>query len=210
METKPDTQTKWNNLPSRELIEKIISALKTNGIEAYYFESGDDAKKKVFELLPEGSEVMNMTSATLDELGISKEIEESGKFNSVRKKVSAMNRETQKKEMKTIGIAPEYAIGSVHAVTENGEILVASGSGSQLPAYVYGADNVIFVVGANKIVKNVDEGMKRIYEHSLPLESERVKKVYGMPRSNVNKILIINKETAGRIKLIFVNKTLGF
>ena len=122
-----------------------------------------------------------------------------------------MNRKNQGREMQKLGAAPEWAIGSVHAVTENGEVLIASASGSQLPAYAYGSSNVIFVVGAQKIVKNVDEGIKRIYEYCLPLESERARIAYGVPGSSVNKILIINKEfQEKRINLIFVNEVLGF
>ena len=152
-----------------------------------------------------------MTSVTLDKIGISKEINESGNYNSVRKKLMTMDRKTQGKEMQKLGAAPEYAIGSVHAVTEDGKILVASNSGSQLPAYVYSSNNVIFVVGTQKIVKNLNDAFKRIYEYTLPLESERAKKAYGVPGSFVSKILIINREiNPGRIKLIFVNEVLGF
>jgi len=154
---------------------------------------------------------MTMTSVTLDALGISKEINESGNYNPVRDKLYSMNRETQKKEMKTLGSSPEYVIGSVHAVTEDGKIMVVSATGSQLPAYVYGSNNVIFVVGTQKIVENIDQGMKRIYEHTLPLESERAKKAYGVPGSFVSKILIINKEIdPNRINLIFVPEAIGF
>ena len=153
---------------------------------------------------------MTMTSVTLEMIGISKEIEESGRFNSIKKKLLSMDRKTHGREMQKLGAAPEYAIGSVHAVTEDGEILIASNSGSQLPAHSYGSDKVIFVVGAQKIVKNIDEGMKRIYEHSFPLEDERAMKAYGM-HSGVNKILIINKEfQPARIKVIFVKEKIGF
>ncbi|MEK6840343.1 MAG: LUD domain-containing protein, partial [Nanoarchaeota archaeon] len=152
------------------------------------------------------------TSVTLETLGIAEEIAKSGKYNDVRKKFERMMADKkQKREMKKIGAAPEYAIGSVHAITQNGEILIASGTGSQLPAYAYGSDKVIFVVGTQKIVKNLDEGIRRIYEHSLPLESERAKKAYGVPGSSVNKILIINKEVSpSRIHILFVNRVLGF
>ena len=121
-----------------------------------------------------------------------------------------MDRNTQSQEISELGAATKCAIGSVHAVTEDGHILIASNTGSQLSAYVYGAENVIFIVGTNKIVKNTDDGIKRIYEHSFPLENERAKKAYGM-NSAVNKILILNKEfKQNRIKLVFVKEKLGF
>ena len=197
-------------LANESKIERTVSALKANGIDALVAENGDEAKRKILELLPAGAEVMDMTSTTLDTIGISKEIQDSGKFNSVRKKLFSMDRKTQSSEMRKIGSAPDWAIGSVHAVTEDGNVLIASASGSQLPAYAFGAAHVIWVVGIQKIVKNIEEGMKRIYEYSLPLESERARKAYGVPGSSVNKLLITNKEMPGRITLIFVKENLGF
>src|SRR3989344_5373566 len=121
-------------------------------------------------ILPKNAEVMDMSSTTLEKIGIVKEIQ-SNRYSSVRNKLNSMNRENQSKEMQRLGAIPEWAVGSAHAVTENGEVLIASASGSQLPAYAYGSSNVIFVVGAQKIVKNIDEGIKRIYEYCLDLES---------------------------------------
>jgi len=197
-------------LANESKIERTISALKANGIDALVAENGEEAKRKILERLPVGADVMSMTSVTLDAIGISKEIQDSGKFNSVSKKLFSMDRKTQSSEMRKIGSAPDWAIGSVHAVTEDGNVLIASASGSQLPAYVFGAAHVIWAVGIQKIVKNIEEGIKRIYEYSLPLESERARKAYGVPGSSVNKLLIINKEMPGRITLIFVKENLGF
>lgn len=203
---------KWDELASDKIIQNTIKALQQNGIEAFVVGNSQEAKKKVLGLIPEGSEVMTMTSMTLDNIGLSEEINKTdGKFKPVRDKLYAMDRKTQGQEMNRLGAAPEYVVGSVHAVTEDGHVLIASNTGSQLPAYTYGALHIIWVVGAQKIVKNTDEGIKRIYEHSLSLESERAKKAYGVPGSAVNKILIVNKEiNPGRITLIFVKEKLGF
>lgn len=188
-----------------------MAALRENGIEALFVETGEEAKKKVLGLLPESAEVLNMSSTTLDSIGLAKEVMESGMFNAVRKKLSSMDRKTQGSEMQKLGAAPEWALGSVHAVTERGEVLVASQSGSQLPAYSYGSSHVVWVVGTQKIVRDRDEGFRRIYEHCLPLESERARKAYGVPGSGVNKVLLVNKEAKpGRITVIFVNQVLGF
>jgi hypothetical protein len=113
--------------------------------------------------------------------------------------------------MQMMGAVPQIALGSVHAVTEEGQLVIASNTGSQLGAYAYGSEKVVWVVGTQKIVKNLDEAMKRIYEYVLPLESERVKKAYGMERSNVSKLLIINKEVKpGRAVVVLVKESLGF
>lgn len=201
---------KFGRLADEERLEKTASALERNGIKAIIVDSGEEAKKKVLELIPEGSEVMSMTSTTTDSISLTKEIEESGRFVSVRKKLSSMDRNTQKAEMRRLGAAPEWAVGSAHAVTEDGQVLVASASGSQLPAYSYGSGKVIWVVGSQKIVKNLDEGLKRLHEYSLPYENERAKKVYGMG-SAVNKILTVSREfEPERITLILVKEKLGF
>lgn len=202
----------WKKIPTNEILNKTVQALKTNGIHAEVVDTGLEAKQKVLSLIPDGAEIMNMTSRTLDAIGVSKEIVESGKYNSVRNKLTKMDRKTQSLEMQKIGAAPEWTVGSVHAVTQDGKVLIASNTGSQLPAYVYGSPHVIWVVGAQKIVKDVDEGIKRIYDYILPLESVRLNKAYNITTgSYVSKLLIINKEfTPGRITMIIVKEVLGF
>lgn len=204
----------WKKPAGEKSIQKTIKALKVNGINALVVENGYDAKSKVLEIIPGGEEVMNMASVTLDSISLASEINGSGKFDSVKNKLSKLNRETQKKQMQMLGASPVWAIGSVNAVTEDGKIIVASNTGSQLGAYAYGALNVIWVVGAQKIVKNLDEGMKRIHEYVLPLESTRIRKAYGLPESFnsfASKLLIFNREiNKQRITLIFVREALGF
>lgn len=204
--------SKWDKLATKQAILNTVKALEENGIEAVVAENGKEAKRLVLESIPQGSEAMTMTSVTLDAIGLSEEINKTnGKFKPVRDKLYAMDRNTQGQEMNRLGAAPQFAIGSVHALTEDGHVLIASNTGSQLPAYAYSALQVIWVVGAQKIVKNTDEGFKRIYEYTLPLESERAKKAYGVPGSAVNKILIVNREIQkDRIKMIIVKEKLGF
>jgi hypothetical protein len=201
----------YDQIPSKDVIETTIAALKQNNVDAMYFENREDTKNRVLELLPEGAEVLTMTSMTAEALDLPKEINESGKYDAVRNKLNSMDRATQSGEMQKLGAAPEYAIGSVHAVTQDGKVIIASMTGSQLPAYTYGSKHIIWVVGAQKIVKDLDDGMKRLYEHTLPLESERAKKAYGVPGSDVAKIFILNKEwTPGRITMVIIGEVLGF
>lgn len=197
-------------LAEEKAIQNAAKALKENGMEAFVVDSGLEAKKKVLEIIPENSEVMTMTSVTLDSIGISEEINESGKYRSVRKTLTTMSRETQGDQMQKIGSAPNWVIGSAHALTEDGNVLIASATGSQLPAYSYGSGHVIWVIGCQKIVKDIQEATKRIYEYVFPLENQRAMKAYGVG-SGVNKLLIINKEvTPGRIHVILVKEKLGF
>ncbi len=200
----------WDKLADDKTINETVASLAANGVEAFVAQNKEEARNKVLELIPKGSEVMTMTSVTLDAIGIPTEINESEKYKSIRKKMASMDRKTQGLEMYKLGAAPEYAIGSVHALTKDGKLLIASNSGSQLPAYAYGASHVIWVVGAQKIVENVDEGMKRIYDYVLPLENERAKKAYGVG-SFVSKLLIINREISpNRLHVIIVKEKLGF
>lgn len=206
-----DGMDKWSKLAGKPQVERAMAALQANGVSVYFVKTGEEARAKALSLMPDGAEVMSMSSTTLDQIGLAKEIMESGRYKPVKKTLMSMDRKTQGAEMQKIGAAPAYAVGSVHAVTEDGKLLVASQSGSQLPAYAYGSPHVIWVVGAQKIVKDMDEGFRRIYEHCLPLESERARQAYGIPGSSVNKVLVINKETSpGRLALIFVNQVLGF
>lgn len=201
---------KFSKLASDATVAKVVSALEKNGVKAIVVENGDQAKEKVLEMLPEGAEVFTMTSQTAEAISLAKEINESKKYNSVRNKLMAMDRNTQGREMTRLGSSPEFVVGSVQAVTVNGQLLIASATGSQLSAEAYSGAKVIFLVGIQKIVKDTEEGLKRIYEYSYPLENERAQKAYGM-KSGVNKILIINKEIAsGRITVIFVKEKLGF
>jgi YkgG family uncharacterized protein len=202
--------TQWNSLATDEVIHKTISALIANGISAEVVASQSEAKEKVLAMIPPSSEVMAMSSITLETLGLEKEINESGKYDAVKPKLFKMDRKTQNIAMQKLGSAPVYALGSVHAVTQDGHVLIASKTGSQLPAYVYGSAHVIWVVGTQKIVASIEDGMKRIYEYVLPLETEHMKRLYNVP-SEVNKLLIINKETnTSRLHLIFVKEELGF
>jgi len=200
---------KWDELADEKAIATTVEALKANGFEAYVVENRELAKQKVLELIPSGAEVMNMTSMTLESINVVKLITESGRFNSVRNRLAEMS-DAKAMEKRRLGAAQEWAIGSVHAVTQDGHLLVASRTGSQLPAYAYGAAHVVWVVGAQKIVKNADEAMKRIHEHTFPLEDQRARKAYGVG-SGVNKILIINKEIQPkRAMVILVKEKLGF
>lgn len=200
----------WDEGANEQSIQVTVSSLEKNGVTVFVVSNGPEAKQKVLALVPKGAEVMTMTSTTLDTIGVTEAINSSGQFDAVMPKLYAMDRKTQGRDMQKLGSAPEWTIGSVHAVTEDGHVLIASNSGSQLPAYAYSAAHVIWVVGAQKIVKNVVEGMKRIYEYCLPLEDIRAQKAYGVG-SAVNKLLIVNAETVpGRIIIILVKEKLGF
>ena len=197
-------------LANNEQIEHVVHALEANGIHAIVAENGEEAQRIFFELIPEGAEVFLGASVTLETLGIKDEIDTSVRFEALRPKMFTMDRATQAREIRKLGGAPDYAAGSVHAVTEDGQVLIASNTGSQLGPYASGAGKVIWVVGAQKIVKDLNEGFKRIYEYELPLETEHMRELYNAP-TNVNKVLVVNRELRpNRITMIIVKEELGF
>jgi acyl-CoA hydrolase len=197
-------------LATDEQIERTASALEANNIHTLIAEDGEEAKRLFLELVPEGAEVFLGASVTLETLGIRDEIDKSGKYDALRPKMFAMDRATQGREIRKLVGAPDYAAGSVHAVTEDGRVLIASNTGSQLGPYASGAGKVIWVVGAQKIVKDVNEGLRRIEEYSYPLEEVHMQELYKMSTS-VNKVLIVNREIRpNRITMIIVKEELGF
>jgi len=197
-------------LATDEQIKRTANALEANNIHAIIAENGVEAKRIFFELVPDGAEVFLGASVTLEKLGIRDEIDKSGRFDALRPRMFAMNRETQGREIRKLGGAPDYAAGSVHAVTEDGHVLIASNTGSQLGPYATGAGKVIWVVGAQKIVKDLNEGLRRIQEYCYPREDEHMRQLYKVGTS-VSKILIVNREfRPGRITMIIVKEELGF
>jgi len=201
---------KFGKLTNDSVIKKTVSALKANGLTVYVVNDGAAAKAKALSLLPAGAEIMNMSSVTLTEIGLDKEILNNASYKAVRNEFARLNSPEQMMEKQRLGAAPEYVVGSVHAITMAGEILIASATGSQLPAYAYGARFVIWIVGSQKIVPDLETAQQRLREYCLPMENARALKVYGYG-SSINKILQINKETqVDRITVIIVKEKLGF
>jgi hypothetical protein len=200
----------FKKLASDEQITKTSKALEANGIKVLVAENGEDAKRLFFELIPDGSEVFLGASVTLEKTGIKDVIDQSGRFDAIRPKMFAMNRETQGREIRKLGGAPDYAAGSVHAVTEDGHVLIASNTGSQLGPYASGAGKIIWVVGAQKLVKDLNEGLRRINEYVLPLEEVHMQELYKASTA-VSKLLIINRELRpDRITMIIIKEQIGF
>jgi hypothetical protein len=205
-----EAAAEFSELASDEDIESVARALEDNGVTAFVADSGAEARELVRSMLPEGAEVFNNTSQTLEAIGVADDIERSGRYQPLRLRLYQMDREMQGREMRTLVASPEYVVGTAHAVTKGGSLLIASASGSQLGAVVTGAGHVILVIGGQKIVADIEAGLRRIYEYCLPLEDERARRAYGLP-SGVNNILIINKVVApGRVTTILVKERLGF
>ena len=212
VEVDPDGSLtrRWGTRANDVRVKRTMAALEANGITVLRAPDAASAKRIVLGLIPDASPVHQGASQTLDVLGITYEIEKSGRYAALRPRIWGMDRKTEGDEIRRLGAAPDVMLGSVHAVTETGSLVAASMSGSQLGPYVSGAGRVIFVVGTQKIVPDLEEGLLRVNEYAYRLEDARAQAAYGV-RSAVNKVLIINREiTPGRITVVLVDEVLGF
>src|SRR5437660_10964151 len=201
---------RWGRLADDVRVNRTMAALEGNGISILRASDAAEAKRMVLDLIPDGSQVHQGASQSLDVVGITDEIAKSGRYEALRPRIWSMDRQIQGDEIRRLGAAPDVMLGSVQAVTETGSLLAASMSGSQLGPYLSGAGRVILLVGTQKIVSDLEEGLHRIDEYAYPLEDARAQAAYGI-RSAVNKVAVINREiTPGRITVVLVDEALGF
>ena len=194
----------------RARLERAAAHLKERGIHAVVVADRAEALRTVLSLIPKHSEVLLSTSETLGQIGLTKEVEESGRYESIRKRLRSLDRNTQEREARQLGQSPQFDVGSVHAATEEGELLIASATGSQIGPYAYGAGKVVWVVGAQKVVPTLQDGLRRLREYALPMEDARALQAYGR-NSGLNKILVISREAnPGRAHVVLVEEARGF
>jgi len=192
-----------------ERLERVAAALAAKNFAVEILDDDDAARTRVKDLIPVGASVFTGASETLRLSGIEEDINNSGRYDSLKSRPS-MDRATQRNEIWAALSTPDVLVGSVAAVTETGSLVVASASGSQLPGYAGAAARVIWVVGAQKVVPDLSAALRRIEDYCLPLESERAMKVYGQP-SAVNRVLILNAEPEpGRGTVLLLREAIGF
>jgi len=202
--------TSFADPASTQSLERAAAALRGHGFAVEILDDAAAARARVQELIPEGASVFTGASETLRLSGIEADINASGRYDTIRVRGQAMDRATQLAEIWRLMSGPDVIMGSVHAVTETGSLVVASASGSQLPGYAGGARRAIWVVGAQKVVPDLSTAVRRIEEHCLPLESDRAMTAYGVP-SAVNRLLVLNAETEpGRGTVLLLREAIGF
>ena len=203
------TPSRFATLPDEQTLAATVTALEEHGFSVEVVDDLEAARHAVLTRIPHGSSVMHNNSVTLQETGITDAVNDGGPYDSARAKMAELDFATQLQEMKAIGGQPDYALGSVHAITRDGTLVIASASGSQLASYAWGASNVIFVAGVQKLVPTLEAARDRIYTHSLVLEDARAVAAYGQ-HSLVGKILEIHSELPGRIHIVLVRRVVGF
>lgn len=202
-----------NTLATAETITKTSEALKTNGFEPIHVSSKEEALEKIKELIPAGVSIMNGASVTLKEIGLIDYLkEETHPWKNHQDTILAEEDQAKQAELRRQSVISDFYLGSVHALTETGELVIASNTGSQLPHLVHTSPNLVLVVGANKIVPTLPDAFKRIEQQVIPLEDERMKEAYGFG-TTWTKTVILHKENpmfGRKVYVLIVDETLGF
>jgi ketosteroid isomerase-like protein/L-lactate utilization protein LutC len=191
-------------------LERAAAALAAHGFTVDILDDAAAARTHTRDLIAAGTSVFTAASETLRLSGIDEDINTSGRYQAVKPRVLAMDRATGADDIRRLLAIPDVVVGSVAAVTETGTLVIASGSGSQLPAYAGGAARAIWIVGAQKVVPDLSTALRRVEDHALPLESARTQEAYGWP-SAVNRLLILNAEPyPGRSTVLLLREAIGF
>lgn len=203
----------YKTLAGEETLTKLVAALKERNIEAVVVENREQALEKIKELIPAGASVMNGSSTTLHQIGFVDHLKagEHG-WNNLHAAVLAETDPEKQKALRRQSALSDYYLGSVHALSEAGELVIASNSGSQLPHIVYTSPNVIFVVGTQKIMPTLADAEMRLKEYVVPLEDARMKSV-NMSGTKLNKLFHFFGEptyTGRKVTVILVKEALGF
>jgi hypothetical protein len=191
-------------------LDRAAAALTAHGCTVEILDDAAAARTRIKDLIPEGASVFTGASETLRLSGIDADINTSGRYDAVKPRGLALDRATQMNEIWRLMSTPDVIVGSVHAVTESGSLVIASASGSQLPGYAGGAARAIWIVGAQKVVPDLSAALRRVEDHCLPLESARAQAAYGQP-SAINRLLILNAEPhPGRGTVLLLREAIGF
>lgn len=203
----------YETLANDESIKKAIESLAARGTEAMAVDNKLQSLEKIKSLISPAASVMNGSSRTLEEIGFIDYLK-SGQhgWNNLHEGILLEKDPVKQAALRRQSVLSDYYLGSVHALAETGEFVIASNSGSQLPHIVFTSPNLVFVVGVQKIVPNLDAALARVRDYVLPLEDKRMKDT-GAAGSAISKLLIFNKEPAflGRkVRIILVKEKLGF
>ncbi len=203
----------YNKLASKESIEITTRNLKSKGYEVFAANNGEEALAIIKKIIPSKSSVMNGTSTTLQQIGYNDYLKLGNhSWVDLHSKINDENNKEERNELRRQSVLSDYYLGSVHALAETGEFIIASNSGSQLPHVTYTSPNLIFVVSTKKIVPTLAEAMLRLEKHVYPLEDQRMMNTY-QAHSGINKLLIFKGEaesTGRKVTIILIQENLGF
>ncbi len=201
-------------LPTPDQLQRTITAVQARGIKTELVETKQAALARLQALVPAGAVVMTGGSVTLTQIGFD-DLLISGNhpWRNFKADLLAEKDPVKQFDLRLQGTQAEYFLGSVNAISETGELVFASATGSQLPAYAFTSRNIIWVAGAQKIAPTLDDALRRVREYVLPLEDQRQKNAGNKNGTFIGKILILEREPAylrRNLNLILVNEVLGF
>ncbi len=203
------TQLDFAAPAAEDMLDRVAARIGERNIEVLIVKDGEEARRAVLERLPRGAQVHSGKSKTLQDAGIFDVIWDADQYDALRHQYLKMDRKTQAQEIRKLTAAPDFMLGSVQAVTEDGILVAASATSSQLGPYSNTAGKVIFVVGSQKIVPDLETALRRIREYVLPWEEAQVRKAANIG-TFVSKILIIEREWInGRMTVILVREPIG-
>ena len=194
---------------SESQLEALAEKLRARNFEVVIVNDGAEAKAEVLKRIPEGAQVHSGKSKTLEDAGLFKEFMGNEKYDFVRRRTMKMDQKTQRDDIRRAGAAPDIMVNSAHAVTEEGQIVVTSASGSQIGPIASGAGQLILVIGSQKIVPDLDTAFRRIREHVFPYEDARLREAMGVG-TKITRTLILDQDfMPGRTTVILVRKPIG-
>ena len=192
-----------------EQLEQIAGRLRQRNFEVVIVDDAPQAKAEVMRRLPEGAEVHSAKSKTMEDIGVFQDLMDSDRYNFLRKQLFKLDRATQAREMRKLVAAPDFELGSVHAITEAGQLVEASASGSQMGPYSAASGQLILVVGSQKIVPDLDAALRRIRDHVTPYEDARLRQQMGVG-TLVARVLVMERDyTPGHTTVILVREPVG-
>lgn len=158
---------RWKN---EKLSERLAKVFESKAIKFMYFPDREMVVDAVSKLVPDGATVSAGGSLTLIETGVS-DLLKSGKYNFLDRDSVSGNEE--KKRIMLSAFEADYYFCSANAITESGEILLLDGNGNRAAAVTFGPDKVILIAGVNKVVSDLDAGIKRI-RSIAPMNAKRL------------------------------------
>jgi len=190
-------------------LEALAAKLRERNFEAVIVQDGAEARAEVLKRIPEGASIHSGKSKTLEDMGLFQELMENERYDFLRRRIFKMDRQTQRDEIRKVGAAPDVMLGSAHAVTEAGQIVITSASGSQIGPIASGAGKLILVIGSQKIVPDLDSAFRRIKEYVFPYEDARLREAIGVGTKITRTLLLDQDFVPGRTTVILVREPIG-
>lgn len=212
-----DSNVKWVN---EEKILRTIASLEKNNMNGYIVSNKEELINKIISLTNEGEKVSCGGSMSLVETGVM-DLLRSGRYDFLDRAKEGLSVEDIDRIYRECFFADTY-FSSSNAITEDGELYNVDGNGNRVAALLFGPKKVIIVAGVNKIVKSLDEAIKRNREIAAPANAKRLNKStpctkigYCMDCKSPEKIcreytVIKSQKDKNRIHVIFLNDNIGY